>query len=44
MNRFILSAILILVTMTAYSQQHTDNEALLAPVKQQLEAYNNRDI
>ncbi|MEJ8803280.1 nuclear transport factor 2 family protein [Pontibacter sp. H249] len=30
--------------MTAYSQQHSGNEALLAPVKQQLEAYNNRDI
>ena len=30
--------------MTAYSQQHTGTDAILAPVKQQLEAYNNRDI
>ncbi|GAB3202163.1 hypothetical protein ABID22_003846 [Pontibacter aydingkolensis] len=44
MRIFVLSAILVLLTMTAYSQQHLDNEALLAPVKQQLEAYNNRDI
>lgn len=30
--------------MTAYSQQNQNTDALLAPVKQQLEAYNNRDI
>ena len=44
MKTFILIASLVLSTMTAYSQQTTQPDALLAPVKQQLEAYNSRDI
>ena len=41
MKAAILTTLFILFGMTAYSQQ---TEAILAPVKQQLEAYNSRDI
>ncbi|MBC5992451.1 nuclear transport factor 2 family protein [Pontibacter cellulosilyticus] len=44
MKSVILTALFILLGMTAYSQQNQNTEALLAPVKQQLEAYNSRDI